>query len=132
MMACCWCRLIHPATRAMMTCRIMAVPQVGVVVRIALSYSQPGEYQCSSVGQIFQQYAISGCRSVVKQVFESRSVVCLERIFGDVAFCHVDNLTMALDLKPRLRGPGDPVRVLDAQLPTRVRPGDLSLACKSF
>jgi hypothetical protein len=37
----------------------MAVPQVGVVVRIALSYSQPEEYQCSSVGQIFQQYEMT-------------------------------------------------------------------------
>ena len=46
---------------------------------------------------------ISDCRSVAERILLSRFVVCLERICVDVALCHVDNLTMALDVKPRLK-----------------------------
>ena len=50
--------VIHPATMAIMICSIMADPQVGVVGKIDLFYAQLKEYQCSSVGQIFQHYGV--------------------------------------------------------------------------
>src|SRR5262249_33719443 len=46
---------------------------------------------------------ISDGRSVAERILLSRFVVCFERICVDVALCHVDNLTMALDVKPRLK-----------------------------